>query len=85
MAEIDEGVGSPQAVPKLVTGHRLTGPLEQHRQDSERLLLKSQPDAALPQLAGSKIDFQDAETEADGRAGLGQWTAASLPLHSGGK
>ena len=70
MIEIDEGVGGPQPVAKLFPGHRLTGPLEQHRQNLKRLLLKPEPHAVFPQLAGSKIDLEYAETEAHGSAGL---------------
>src|SRR5262249_7466091 len=53
VVEIDEGVGGPQAITKLVPGHGLARPFEQHRQNLKRLLLKSQPHALLPQLAGT--------------------------------
>src|SRR5439155_18180213 len=70
VVEIDEGLGRPQPVAKLFPGHRLTRPLEQHRQNLKRLLLESELHAVLPQLAGSKIDLEHAETEADGCGAL---------------
>ena len=70
VVEIDEGVGGPQAVTKLFPGNGVARALEQHRQNLKLLLLKSEPHALLPQLAGSKIQLEHAEPEADGRAGL---------------
>jgi len=68
--EIDEGIGRPQAVAKLVPGHGLARPFEQHGQNLKRLLLKSEPHSLLVQLTGSKIDLEHAEPQADGSAGL---------------
>ena len=75
VVEVDEGVGSPQSVTKLFAGDRLTRPFEQHHQNLKGLLLKSQPHAVLPQFPGSKINLEDAETEADRRTGLGHGMA----------
>src|SRR6187200_2953714 len=54
VVEIDEGVGGPQAVTKLFPRNDVARAFEQHRQNLKRLLLKSEPHALLPQLAGSK-------------------------------
>ena len=82
MVEVDEGLGSPQPVPKLFPSDDLTRPFEQHRENLKRLFRKSELHAVLSQLAGSNIDLEYAETEADGTAGLWhEWrTDASLPL-----
>src|ERR1043166_3811943 len=70
VVEIDEGVWVPQAVTKLFPSHGFARPLEQHRQNLKWLLLKSEPHALLPQLAGSKIQLEHAEPEPDGSAGF---------------
>src|SRR5207237_1950265 len=75
VVDVDEGVCSPQSVTKLFAGNRLTRPFEQHHQNLKGLLLKSQPHAVLPQFPGSKINLEDAETEADRRTGLGHGMA----------
>src|SRR5262249_4601360 len=70
VVEIDGGVGGPQAVSKLFPGDGFARSFEQHYQNLKRLLLKSEPRALLPQLAGSKIDLEYAEPQAGGSAAL---------------
>src|SRR5207247_3958121 len=50
--EIDKGVGAPQLLLQFLTGHRLSGSLEQHGQDLKGLILELDLEALLPQFAG---------------------------------
>src|SRR5205823_6442939 len=53
--------GRPQRLPKLVARHDSARTLEHQRQNFERLVLETNPDAALPQLARALVHFKAAE------------------------
>jgi len=46
---------------ELFAGHQFAGVLEQCRQHLKRLLLQADSPPALRELAGSKVDLEDAE------------------------
>jgi hypothetical protein len=60
--EVNEGVARPQLLQQLVARHDLAGPLDQSRQDLERLLAQPHADALLAQFARSAVDLEHAET-----------------------
>ena len=58
----------PESAAQFVSAHQLSGALEQHGQNLERLLLQLEPQAMFHQLAGSKIDFENTEPQTPGWA-----------------
>ena len=58
VVEIDERATRPEPLAQLFTGDDVTGSLQQQREDLERLLLKPDADASLPQLAGLQIQLK---------------------------
>ena len=56
--EVDEGAGRPQALAQFFARHHLARTLEHHRENLERLILKPDADASLPQLARAQIDLE---------------------------
>ena len=63
MVEIHERVRGPELLLQFLAADDLAGVLEQHRQDLEGLLLKPDSQAALAQLAGTKIQLEHPKTE----------------------
>ena len=56
--EVDERACRPEALPELLSRHHFARPLEHHRENLERLILKPDADAALSQLARAQIDLE---------------------------
>jgi hypothetical protein len=63
MVEIYERVRGPESFLELLASYDLAGMLDEHRQDLERLFLKANAQAAPPQFASTKIQFEDPESE----------------------
>ena len=61
--EVDERAVRPQPLPELVAGQHLAGPLEQHGQQLERLVLQAEAHAVLAQLARAEIELESSESE----------------------
>src|SRR5258705_5601927 len=59
--EIDERAGGPEPLAQLFARDQLTGPLEHHRQNFERLFLKSDADSTFAQLAGAQVHIERSE------------------------
>jgi hypothetical protein len=59
--KIDEGVRRPQPVAEFFARNDLSGVLQKHAQNLERLFLHLQPDPTLAQLACSNIYLVDSE------------------------
>src|SRR4029450_4990554 len=60
--EVHERIRGPKPAPEFLAGHQLAWSGQQHGEHLKRLLLKPDPDTALPQLASLKIGLEDAET-----------------------
>jgi hypothetical protein len=52
---------APKLFAQRLSGYQLSGFIQQHRQDLERLLLQPYAQATLGQFAGAKVDLEDAE------------------------
>jgi hypothetical protein len=63
VVELDDGVVGPQHLAQLFAGHQLARPVQQHDQDSERLLVEANLDPVLAQLGGLNVEFERAEAE----------------------
>ena len=63
VVEIHERVRGPEFLLKFLATDDLAGVLEQHRQELEGLLLKPDPQAALAQFAGTKIQLENPKRE----------------------
>jgi hypothetical protein len=63
VVEIDKSVCGPEFFLKFLASYDLTVVLKQHRQDLEGLRLKPNSEAVLAQFAGTKIQFENPETE----------------------
>ena len=63
MLEVDERAVGPQPAPELVAGQHFSRPLEQHRQQLERLVLQPEAHAVLPQLSRAEIELESPESE----------------------
>lgn len=61
--EVDQCVASPDPGLQLFSGYQLPRPFEQRHEHLERLVLQSDFDAALPDLAGCEIDLEATETD----------------------
>ena len=61
--EIDERAARPQPATELVPRDDITRPLEQSREDFERLILQRDSDAALAQLSRPHVHLEGAEPE----------------------
>jgi hypothetical protein len=59
--EIDERAGGPEPLAQLFACDELTGPVEHHRQNFERLFLQSDSHSALAQLARAQVDLEGSE------------------------
>jgi hypothetical protein len=59
VVEIDESVGRPDLCAKLFASHKITRPLQQHRQHLQRLPLQTKLYTPLPQLASPNVKFED--------------------------
>ena len=57
--ELDEGIGSPERLPKLLARDHFVGPLDQDLQDAKGLLRQLQPHPLLPQLASIEVGLED--------------------------
>ena len=66
--EVDECLGRPQSLPQLLAGNELAGTIQQRLEHLKRLFGKTDPDAALPQLAGPQIQLERAKAD-DGSSG----------------
>ena len=62
VVEIHERVRGPELLRKFLARYDLAGVLEQHRQDSERLLLKPDSQAVLAQFTRTKIHLEHPKT-----------------------
>src|ERR1700681_108998 len=63
--EVDDRL-APNFLAQLVPGYQLPGVSQQHRQDLKRLLLQSDAEDTLRQVAGSKIDLEDSKPQPPG-------------------
>ena len=63
MLEVDERAVGPQPVPELLAGQHFSRPLEQHRQQLERLVLQAEAHAVFPQLTRAEIELESPEPE----------------------
>src|SRR5262249_21786181 len=68
MLEIDEGIGSPQALPQLFASDQLSGSCEQRRQDLKRLVLELETVPLAPELSAAQISFVFRKTNDAGAA-----------------
>jgi hypothetical protein len=57
----------PESVPQFVAGHHFSRSLQQHRQQLEGLLLQSDAQPPLRQLAVSEIDLENTKPQTSGR------------------
>src|ERR1700676_2286030 len=63
VVEIDKSVCRPEFFLKFLASYDLTVVLKQHGQDLEGLRLKPNSEAVLAQFAGTKIQFENPETD----------------------
>src|SRR5262245_37349095 len=63
--EVDERAGRPETLAKLLACHNLARTVEHHRENLERLILQSNPDAALAQFTRAGIDLEVSELDHD--------------------
>ena len=63
VVEVDERATRPEPLAQLFTRDQVARSLQQQREDLERLLLKPDADASLPQLAGLQIQLEDSEPD----------------------
>ena len=63
MLEIDECPFRPEPPRELLAGDDVTGVLEHHAEDLERLLLETDAVLPFPQLAGADVELEGFETE----------------------
>jgi hypothetical protein len=60
---VDERVIGPEPLAKFFACHDLSGLLEEHREDLERLAGQPQLQAALPQFPGADVDLEGTELD----------------------
>jgi hypothetical protein len=61
MLEIDDGFGTPNGVPKRRSRHKRAGPVDQHRQDPERLRCELDDLTVPPQDMIDQIEIELSE------------------------
>ena len=60
--EVDERPCRPETLPQLLARHDLARPLDHHRENFKRLILKPDADSPFPQLARAQVDLEGAES-----------------------
>src|SRR5579872_3297280 len=63
VVELDHGIIRPQRLADLVAEHHVTGMLEHHEKNAERLLVQPDLDALLAQFGRANIELEGAEPD----------------------
>ena len=60
--EVDERSRRPEKLAELLAHHNLARPIDHHRENLKRLILKPDADSPFPQLARAHVDLEGAKS-----------------------